>query len=110
MTALMFENIINTATLLVVFVACALHIAGNITHASAECERWGFILTGAGSFGTACAIWWPRMDVLFVGYDTIMHIGMALIAIWLVAGETRAWLASVPGMEWTERRQSRPMK
>lgn len=101
------ENWINTIALVLVFVSCFLHLNANVDRHSSEVEAWGFILTGAGAFGTACAIWSPRLDVLFVGYDTLMHIGMALIAIWLVAGKIRAWLASVPGMEWTERRRTR---
>lgn len=105
MTALMFENILNTATLLVVFVACALHIAGNITHASAECERWGFILTGAGSFGTVITIWWPRWEWQQFSWETTMHLGMAMIACWLVSGKIRAFMVA-SGFHWAERRRT----
>ena len=104
------ENIVNTLALALVCLSCFMHLNANVDRHSSEVEAWGFILTGAGAFGMACAIWWTRMDVLFVGYDTIMHVGMALIAIWLVAGKIRAWLAHIPGLEWTERRQSRATK
>ena len=101
------ENLINTAALLAVFFACALHLASNVTHRSTECERYGFTLTGAGAFGTVVTLWWPRFEYFPVGYDTCMHLGMALIAGWLVQGHVRAFVASVPGFGWADRRRAR---
>lgn len=107
MTVTNLENLINTAALLAVFFACALHLASNVTHRSTECERYGFTLTGAGAFGTVVTLWWPRFEYFPIGYDTCMHIGMALIAGWLVQGHIRAFVASVPGFGWTDRRRAR---
>lgn len=101
------ENWVNTIALACVVLSCFLHLNANVDRHSSEVEAWGFILTGAGAFGTACSIWWPRLEVLFVGYDTLMHAGMALIALWLVAGKLREWMATIPGLEFTDRRRSR---
>lgn len=105
MSALLVENIVNTIALATVFIACALHAAGNITHASAECERWGFVLTGAGAFGTVATIWWPRWEWQQFGWDSVMHVGMALIALWLVSGKVRGWLVAC-GLVWVDRRRT----
>lgn len=107
MTVANLENLINTATLLAVFCACAIHLASNVSHGSSECERYGFTLTAAGAFGQVVAIWWPRFEYFPIGYDTFMHIGMALIAGWIVQGHIRALVASVPGLGWTDRRKTR---
>lgn len=105
MSALILENLINTITLGLVMLACALHLASNVDHGSAECERWGFILTGAGAFGTVVTIWWPRFEQFAIGYDTFMHLGMAMIACWLMQGKIRAFLVA-SGFEWVERRRT----
>lgn len=107
MTVADFENIANTVTLVAVLIACGMHLASNVGPGSSECERYGFALTGGGAFGMAITIWWPRFEYFPIGYDTCMHFGMALIAGWIVQGHIRAFVASVPGFGWTDRRRAR---
>lgn len=94
---------LDTIMLLVVTVACVLHLATNVDARSAHCERFGFTFTGAGAFGTAVYIWWPKIEQF--PFEPMMHLGMALIAGWLVQGKLRHWLAAT-GFHWAERRRS----
>lgn len=102
------ENWINTIALVLVFVSCFLHLNANVDRHSSEVEAWGFILTGAGAFALCihfgARIFWPDTKTDLSHFATLMHVGMALIALWLVAGKLRAYLASFPGLRWTDRR------
>lgn len=100
-----FEMVANTLCLAVVVVSCFLHLAGNVDKNSPHCERFGFIFTGAGAVGLAIYPWSPTIENF--PFDTLMHAGMALIAASLVQGKVRAFLASIPGLHWTDRRRSR---
>ena len=99
------EQLLNTVFLVVVMLSCFLHLAGNVDKHSSHCERFGFAFTSAGAFGLAIYPWWPRIENF--PFDTLMHFGMALIAASLIQGKVRAFLASIPGLHWTERRRSR---
>jgi hypothetical protein len=98
-------QILNTFFLLCVVLSCFLHLAGNVDKHSPHCERFGFIFTGAGAIGLAVYPWAPRIENF--PFDTLMHAGMALIAASLIQGKIRAFLASIPGLNWTDRRRSR---
>lgn len=108
---ILVENWAQTLALAFVALACFLHLNDNVDRHSAEVEAWGFILTGAGAFALSIhfglRIFWPATKTDLSQFGLVMHVGMALIALWLVAGRIRAWLASVPGLEWTDRRRSR---
>ncbi len=100
------ENLISTICLIVVFIACVIHLTTNINWHSNECERWGFVLTGAGAIGRAVYFWSTRFEEF--PFPALMHLGMALIALSLIYGRVRGWVAQLPGMRWTERRQRTP--
>jgi hypothetical protein len=100
-----FEQVLNTLFLLVVMLSCFLHLAGNVDKHSSHCERFGFAFTSAGAFGLAIYPWVPWSENF--PFDTLMHSGMALIAASLVQGKARAFLASLPGLRWTDRRRHR---
>ena len=93
------ENWVNTFALAAVILGCVFHLNAHVDRSSTECEAWGFILTPAGAFGTLVTIWWPRFEIPYLGYDTIMHCGMALIAGWLINGKVRAWIGTFPGLD-----------
>lgn len=97
-------NVISTAALAIVVIACAVHLMANVDRHSTHCERWGFVLTGAGAFGEAVYTWTTKIEPWNFGLT--MHIGMALIALSLVRGHMRAWMARTPGLRWTERRRA----
>ncbi|MFN8696304.1 MAG: hypothetical protein ACK50D_13265 [Burkholderiales bacterium] len=85
----MIESIVNTICLLVLCACCTLYI-NNMSVTTPGCERWGFVLTAAGAFGHALGYWWPWGGANEV--ETILHIGIALIAVALMRGELRALL------------------
>lgn len=97
-----YEQIINTICLLIVALACIAHLAQNVNRHSPGCERWGFVLTGAGAFGQAVYVWWPRIESF--PFEPLMHIGMALIAASLLRGHLRGWIANAPGFHFIDRR------
>lgn len=105
------ENWINSIALALVALSCFLHLNANVDRHSPEAEAWGFILTGSGAFALCIhygmRIFWPATKTDLSHFAVAMHIGMAMIALWLVAGKIRAWLSSVPGLECTERRRHR---
>lgn len=97
-------GIAHTASLAIVCAACVVHLATNVDHRSTHCERWGFVLTGAGAFGEAAYLWTSHVEPWDFGLT--MHVGMAFIALNLISGRVRAVLARVPGLRWTDRRQT----
>ncbi|MCA3000318.1 MAG: hypothetical protein ING75_17150 [Rhodocyclaceae bacterium] len=101
----MIENIINTIALLVLCLAVLLYINQHMDRHTAGCERWGFVLTAAGAFGHACAYWWPWDGGDEV--ETIMHIGLALVAIAMVRGDLRAMIARAQSWDGIDRRGER---
>ena len=96
--------IAHTVSLAIVCAACVVHLATNVDHRSTHCERWGFVLTGAGAFGEAAYLWTARIEPWDFGLT--MHVGMAFIALNLISGRVRAALARVPGLRWTDRRRT----
>lgn len=106
MNPILLENLTNTITLAVVIAGCVFHLATKVDYRSPECERWGFTLTAAGAFGVTITLWWPRFEQFIIGYDTFMHVGMALIAAWLVQGEIRSLIGTWPLMRWCDRRRA----
>lgn len=101
----MIEQIINTAALLTLCFCVLIYINTHIDRRSAGCERWGFILTAAGAFGRACAYWWPWSGGNEV--ETIMHFGLALVAIAMVRGDLRAMIARAQAWDGIDRRGER---
>ena len=95
-------TVLDTAALAAVVAACVVHYAANLDRHSSHCERWGFVLTGAGAFGEAVYHWTTMIEPFDFGL--MMHAGMALIAAALVRGRVRALIAKWPGMKWAERR------
>lgn len=97
-------NIAHTVSLAIVCAACVVHLATNVDHRSTHCERWGFVLCGAGAFGEAAYLWTSHIEPWDFGLT--MHVGMAFIALNLISGRVRAIIAGLPGMGWTDRRRS----
>lgn len=97
-------GIAHTVSLSIVWIACVVHLTTNVDHRSTHCERWGFVLTGAGAFGDAAYLWTSHIEPWDFGLT--MHIGMAFIALNLISGRVRAVLARVPGLRWTDRRRT----
>jgi len=97
-------GIAHTVSLAIVCAACVVHLAPNVDHRSTHCERWGFVLTGAGAFGEAAYLWTSHIEPWDFGLT--MHCGMAFIALNLISGRVRAVLARVPGLGWTDRRRA----
>ncbi len=97
-------TIAHRVALAIVCIACVVHLASNVDHRSTHCERWGFVLCGAGAFGEAAYLWTSHIEPWDFGLT--MHVGMALIALNLISGRVRAIIASMPGMRWTDRRRS----
>lgn len=81
----------DSLCLLVVVVACIVQYAEHLNRHSPACAIIGYLACGAGAFGAALYIWWPVIDS--VPYASIMHAGMALIAVSLIREKSRAWLA-----------------
>lgn len=102
---MMLENILSTMCLAIVAMACVMHLAENFDKHSPHTERAGFVLIGAGALGEAVYIWWPKIESFPFGL--VMQIGMALIAVALVRGRLRCWLAQMPSMQWADRRMRR---
>jgi hypothetical protein len=99
------ELYVNTAALAFVALACFLHMAHNVDKHSSNFERLGFAFCGGGALGLALLPWWKEWENF--PFDTMMHGGMALIALGLVSGHLRAILASIPGLQFADRRRSR---
>lgn len=87
----MMANLVNTVALLIVCAAMLIHINQHMSPDTPGCERWGFVLTAAGTFGHAFGYWFQTSGYLWI--ETIMHIGLALTAIALVRGDLRDMLA-----------------
>lgn len=94
---------VSSVALAIVISGCVLHLSANVDRHSPGCERWGFILTGAGAFGKVVYLWWPKIESF--PFPTLMHVGMALIALALLRGHLRGWLSRLNGFHWAERRQ-----
>lgn len=105
MLKLSLESWASVACLSVVMLACIFHMTAHIGKHSAESERWGFILTGAGAFGQIVYFFWPRIESF--NFELLMHFGMVLIAYSIVRGHLRAFIGRLPGMGWTDRRATR---
>jgi hypothetical protein len=98
----MIEQILNTAALLILCLCVLLYINEHMDRHTAGCERWGFILTAAGAFGHACSYWWPWDGA--DGVETIMHVGLALVAIAMVRGDLREMLNRAQSWDGKDRR------
>ena len=98
------STVAHSVALAIVSIACVVHLASNVDHRSTHCERWGFVLCGAGAFGEAAYMWTSHIEPWDFGLT--MHVGMAFIALNLISGRVRAIIASVPGMGWTDRRRT----
>ena len=92
----------STVTLLIVCAACIAHLNDHMDRSTPLCQRWGFVLTAAGAFGRAVYPWWPTIE--YFPFDLVMQTGMALIALSLLRGHLRGWLAHLPGLAILERR------
>lgn len=99
----MIWDILSSVALLLVCIACALHLNANVGPESAHCERLGFVLTMAGAFGQAVYPWWPKIEAFH--FDAVLHIGMSLIALSLMRGHLRAFLIS-HGVTFMDRRRA----
>ena len=98
-----WQNIGSTICLVIVFFGCFLHLVSHVDQHSPACERLGFVLTCAGAFGEIVYRWWPKIESF--PFELLLHTGMALIALALMRGQLRGWVARIPGMKWTERRE-----
>lgn len=97
-------NLAHTIALAIVVIACVVHLTTNVDKTSTHCERWGFVLTGAGAFGDAVYRWTSIIEPW--DFELTLHVGMALIALSLVHGDLRGWLSRVRGFRWMDRRKS----
>lgn len=86
-----FQGWVDSLCLLIVVVACIAQYAVNLDRHSPTCALIGYVLAGAGAFGSALYICWPTIDSL--PYDTVMHVGMAFIAVSLIREKMRAGLS-----------------
>lgn len=94
--------IINTLALLTVCGGMLLYINQHMDRHTAGCERWGFVLTAAGSAGHAMAYWlpWSGKDEV----EIILHIGLALVAVAMVRGDLREMLNRAKEWDGANRR------
>jgi len=97
----MIESIANTACLSIVIVACVCHYNG-MHRGTPECERWGFLLVGTGSFGGALSIWWPVWNDFYP--EVMQNLGMCLLALGMMRGKLHALIARIRGWDGNERR------
>lgn len=81
-------NIINTVCLITVCFACVFHMTSQIEKDSSHVERWGFVLTCAGSFGQVVYIYWPK--IVSFPFDMLTNVGICLIALMFVRGRYNA--------------------
>ncbi|MFO0157401.1 MAG: hypothetical protein ACK51V_00015 [bacterium] len=95
-------QVINSVALLVLCLSVLLYINEHMDRHTIGCERWGFILTAAGAFGHACDYWWPWAGA--DGVETIMHVGLALVAVAMVRGDLREMLNRAKEWDGANRR------
>lgn len=86
--------IISSAALVVLIAAAAVHL-NTMTRQTAHCERFGFVLLFAGALTSVCEWWWPGVED-FYG-ETMLHVGLALIAVSMVRPQLREWRARMTG-------------
>jgi hypothetical protein len=98
----MIEQIVNTVALGALCLCILLYINQHMDRHTAGCERWGFVLTAAGSAGHALAYWWPWGGGDEV--EIILHIGLALVAVAMVRGDLRAMIARAKAWDGKNRR------
>lgn len=98
-----WQALVDSSAMAIVMAACIVQYATNLDKHSTHCERWGFVLTGAGAFGVAVYNWTSIIEPF--NFELMTHIGMALIAVSLLYDRVRGFLAKRPGMRWAERRE-----
>lgn len=96
------NDALSCLCLTVVCLACLLHLNA-MGRQSPLCERLGFVLTAAGSFGAAIAYYKPVVDDF--DPDLILYIGMALIALAMARGDLRDFLIRAGRWDGNDRRQ-----
>lgn len=84
------QSWVDSICLAIVVIGCVMHYATNLNRHSPTCALLGYLGTGAGAFGAALYIWWPTVDP--IPYATLMHVGMAFVAVSLIQEKTRARL------------------
>ena len=98
-----FYPLLNTLCLSIAAAACLVHLTLNVDRTTPFLHRWGFILVGAGSFGEAVYLWWPKIESF--PFVLLTNLGIALLASSLMKGELRVFVARLPGMEFFDRRK-----
>lgn len=91
----MIEAIIASLCLLVVVLACVERINAFSTGDS-HCERLGFVILLAGCVASI-AEWWLSHTGWNWHAETVVAVGMSLIALSVLRPRLRAWLAKVTG-------------
>lgn len=86
----MIEAIVCTVCMGVVAGACVLHL-NSLGMEHGHCEKWGFAVTAGGAIGSAAEWWLPRGALIHA--DTLLAIGLALVALSSVRRPFRDWLA-----------------
>lgn len=102
MNATYATNVASSIFLAIVFIACFMHLWANFDRHSPTVERWGWTLIGAGALGSAIYPWSKTIENFPI--ESIMHCGMALIAIGLIRGRVRGWIVNAVGWRRFERR------
>lgn len=83
--------VMDTCVLITLALLILFYINANVTRATAATERYGMILSLAGSIGIAIGYWTPLSGLYY--FQTVLHIGLSLIAVSVLRGEGSLFLA-----------------
>jgi hypothetical protein len=100
----MMLAIVNSFCLVVVMIVCAAR-ATHMPRRGALIERVGLAILAGGALGVACLYWRHWQGVRYV--HTILHIGMAIVALSVVRGQWARLVGTLRGWDGVDRRDAR---
>lgn len=84
------EAILSTICMVIVMIGCAERL-NHSNEADGHCAKWGYSITGGGALGCALEWWLARGADWHM--DTLLAIGLALVALASLRAPIRQWLA-----------------